>query len=361
MMKQIAILHGYSATNKGDGLLVDLAIEMARRAVGEDAQITLAANHPQTFAGVVGTVIDSAPRTAGGIREYLNFLATLSRFDLVLGVGGGYLRFGNMESAVKAAIVHLPQLAAASRAKTTTAYLPQSIGPLRWPARAVVRVLLRRIDVVWLRDDRSMGELDLPNTRRSVDLALGKIAAQRGARLGFESSDLPVLSVRYVDHEITDPLLAFSNLLRPFEGYVQSTAGANDDRPATSATSPTRVLSREQLITSPSRRRVVVAVRMHAALMALAAGHYVVHLAYERKGFAAFRDLGLPEYVHNVRTFDPKLVYRQVEELRQSSVARRNYDESIARSTVSRTDAMESVEADLRQRLRRTELGDDLG
>ena len=55
--------------------------------------------------------------------------------------------------------------------------------------------------------------------------------------------------------------------------------------------------------------------RLHAALMALKAGHYVIHLAYERKGFSAFEDVGLSEWVHNVNTFTPTEVRAQVEAL----------------------------------------------
>jgi hypothetical protein len=49
---------------------------------------------------------------------------------------------------------------------------------------------------------------------------------------------------------------------------------------------------------------VVVSVRLHGALMALGAGVPAVHLAYDRKGPAAFADLGLDEWCLDVRTVD---------------------------------------------------------
>jgi len=58
-----------------------------------------------------------------------------------------------------------------------------------------------------------------------------------------------------------------------------------------------------------------VSVRLHGAIAALLAGIPAIHLAYERKGWGAYEDLGLREYVHDARTFDPALVARQAEEL----------------------------------------------
>jgi len=80
---------------------------------------------------------------------------------------------------------------------------------------------------------------------------------------------------------------------------------------------------------SPSKNRVVVAVRLHAALMALAAGHYVIHLAYERKGFGAYDDLGLSPWIHNINSFDPSSVARQVEALTKDPAVRADYEARI--------------------------------
>ncbi len=60
----------------------------------------------------------------------------------------------------------------------------------------------------------------------------------------------------------------------------------------------------------------VVSVRLHGALQALLAGVPAVHLGYERKSWGAYQDLGLGEWVHNARRFDPQKVAAQVDELR---------------------------------------------
>jgi polysaccharide pyruvyl transferase WcaK-like protein len=79
----------------------------------------------------------------------------------------------------------------------------------------------------------------------------------------------------------------------------------------------------------PPAARVVVAMRLHAALMALNAGHYVVHLSYERKGFGAFQDLGLGDYVFNVHNFNPDEVSALAHELASSEERRANYDNTV--------------------------------
>ena len=59
----------------------------------------------------------------------------------------------------------------------------------------------------------------------------------------------------------------------------------------------------------------VVSVRLHGALQAVLAGVPAVHLGYERKSWGAYEDLGLGEYVHDARRFDPASVAAQVRAL----------------------------------------------
>ncbi|WP_188037057.1 polysaccharide pyruvyl transferase family protein [Actinotalea sp. JY-7885] len=317
----VVLLHGYSADNLGDGLLVDEALEMIRDAFGSDTAITLVANHPKTFEHLGIRVVDSSLRMTGYKREFISLLRDLSSADLVLGVGGGYMRFGRPREAIVTALIHGPQLFAAARTQAPVVYLPQSIGPLG-ALRLPARMLLRRLDRVLVRDDRSMAEVATGNVERWPDCAL----MQRDARptLPFDDADLPVLTVRAVRGEVPAPVQELAQRIRTFDGYVQSTAGRNDDRPAMAKTGPRTTLTREELL-RPGAARVVIAVRLHAAIMALQAGHYVIHLAYERKGFAAFADLGLGDYVHPVGRFDVDLVIRQIQSLRTAEV-RRQYD-----------------------------------
>lgn len=332
--RRALILHGYSAANRGDGLLVELALEIVRDALGEDVEITVAANHPDSFQDMGVRVLDSGLRRTGYRRTYLRALRRLHEYDLVVGVGGGYLRFGHVVEALKAGLIHGPQLFAAARTTTPTVYLPQSIGPLRLGSRPVLRRLLRAVDIVFARDDRTVAELALPNVVRTSDLALGEITSDGRDAARLVADAAPILSVRHVDGGITAPLADLARRMGTFDGYVQSTAGKNDDRPAMASMNPQTTLGFDDLMVGGTGGvRVIVAVRMHAALMALKAGHYVIHLSYERKGFAAFADLGLAEFVHNVRHFDPALVQRQVTALLEDAQERRRYDALLAGAT----------------------------
>jgi polysaccharide pyruvyl transferase WcaK-like protein len=60
---------------------------------------------------------------------------------------------------------------------------------------------------------------------------------------------------------------------------------------------------------------VVVSVRLHGAIASLLAGWPAIHLSYERKGWGAYQDLGLDEWVHDARAFDVEKVAAQAREL----------------------------------------------
>jgi hypothetical protein len=57
---------------------------------------------------------------------------------------------------------------------------------------------------------------------------------------------------------------------------------------------------------------VVISVRLHGALEAILAGVPAYHLSYERKGFGAYNDLGVPEWVANAADFDAGAVLEHI-------------------------------------------------
>jgi polysaccharide pyruvyl transferase WcaK-like protein len=334
------ILHAYSAANLGDGLLVRETIEIIREAFEHEVEITIAASHPQTFASLNVHVLDSAPSLRGYRPDYLRTLWTINRFDLVVGVGGGYLRAGHPIELAKTVLVHGPQLLASSYRASRAVYLPQSVGPARFGTAKGVSRLLSKIDVVMLRDDRSMLEFARSKPRRMPDLATSTL---KGPGADSVPSATPVLSIRSVRGSIPSEVLELAQQLGEFDAYVQSTSSGNDDRPATSVLHFRSLLHTDELMTPRSEPRVVVAVRLHAALMALHAGHYVVHLAYERKGFGAFDDLGLNDYVFNVNSFSASEVVSKVQELLSSDGARERYIAAIAGTESKRNTARSRI------------------
>ncbi|MFF0817863.1 polysaccharide pyruvyl transferase family protein [Rhodococcus sp. NPDC003318] len=319
---KVAMLHGYSASNAGDGLLVEESIGLVQEAVGTDATFVLAASDPESFASLGIPTVKSKPGRRGYAPEYLRLLRTLNDYDLVVGVGGGYLRAGHLEEAVKTGLVHGPQLMAAARTSTPVVYLPQSVGPARAFARRLCGMGISRIDRFFVRDDRTLSEFREFGVRRTSDLAV-----LRGLPMlpGNEPLPRPVVSVRALRGAVPPLVLQLARDIGDFDGYVQSAIAGNDDREYMQELGAVRILSREEFLNGGRRPRVVVAVRLHAALMALMAGHFVIHLAYERKGFGAFADLGLEEYVHNVNMFEPQRVLQQVEDLTTLSVERATY------------------------------------
>lgn len=327
---RVLILHAYSADNAGDGLLVQETLELVREALGEPTEITMLASRPNSFSHLPVRVHNSVPSMRGYDRAHLRVLRSIDTYDLVVGVGGGYLRTGTPKEAAKTILVQGPQLWAAAHTRTPSMYLPQSVGPARFGTRAILRRMLSKVDSVSLRDDRSMEECGGTTSVRRADLATSRVLAGRQA--GVAPAGPPVISIRAVRGVVSGPIYELTRNLGVYDSYVQSTTGGNDDRPASATLRPRRIVERSELMTPGETPRVVVAVRLHAALMALAAGHYVIHLAYERKGFGAYGDLGLPEWVHNVNSFDESMVRQQVQELMNSDAARARYDASLVDS-----------------------------
>ncbi|MEO5832610.1 MAG: polysaccharide pyruvyl transferase family protein, partial [Nakamurella sp.] len=231
-MTAVLILHAYSAENAGDGLLVDHAVAIVREAVGVDAAITVVAGYPESFSYLdVERVVSSKPTRRGYCAEYLSILRAIDSFDLVVGVGGGYLRAGHTLEAVKMLLSHGPQLWRAAGTSAFTVYLPQSVGPLRFGTRRLIERLMSRLDLVMYRDDTSMRELPAAGAVRRADLAAVGIGHARGREL--DPADLvPVLSFRSVRGVVPTGIADVADALGTFDGYTQSTVSGNDDTAA---------------------------------------------------------------------------------------------------------------------------------
>lgn len=347
---RVLILHAYSADNAGDGLLVRETLALLEEAF-ESFDATMLASRPDSFADLGIPIFPTVPTKRGWDRRTRETLKRIDGFDLVVGVGGGYLRAGSPIELAKSALVMGPQLWAASRSSTPSVYLPQSIGPARLGTRGILTRLLRGVGVVMVRDDRTFHEVAGPTLVRTPDLAAASVAAARTA--GASVVNTPVLSIRSVHGRINPDIYALAERIAPYDGYIQSTIGGNDDRPASATLTPARTIQRSELMSAGSTPRVVVAVRLHAALMALAAGHYVVHLAYERKGFGAFDDLGISPWVHRVNGFDVDKVAAQVADLLNDQSARDDYDARLMASAGRIEAARADIVVALRNAIRR--------
>ena len=338
--QSVLLVHAFSRRNAGDGLLVDLSLERLERAGVGPQDVWVAALDAASFADLPhvlqvpsepwGRVTGRAVRAAGhlaqttltaatGYRIASGELAHIARSATgIVAVGGGYLRAGNLVEAGGALLNHVPQLTLAARAPVPSVYLPQSIGPLPGRVGRLVARLLRQVDRVYARDETTLDELGRPdNVSRMPDLAVLKLAEQLTPTTQPRAGDVTILIPRDLGSEEYDA--AFERLagLVPEVRWGVQAAGVgrkNDAdhirRVGGDAVAPVRQLLED------STGGVVVSVRLHGALQSLLAGYPAIHLSYQRKGWGAYRDLGLEQYVHDARTFDPALVAAQVEELR---------------------------------------------
>lgn len=332
----VAVIHAYSRRNAGDGLLVDLSLERLERAGARRSDCEVFALDAASFGDLphvhqigvpgrrpspamvpaAGQLAASAVYVGSGRRLKLGQLPdVLARADAIVAVGGGYLRTGTTVASLGTLLNHVPQLAAASRATVPTVYLPQSIGPLRGPVGALVRRLLQRIDLVCVRDDRSVDELGprLP-VQRFSDLAVLQLSEQLAQGNGKTSNgDRVVL----VGRELTNGKAYEEHLVELASRLGEVTWAAQAEGLGTksdvSLYERLGVRSDGRLLDllengSPG---VVVSTRLHGAVQSLLAGVPAVHLGYERKSWSAYEDLGLSDYVHNARSFDPAAVAAQ--------------------------------------------------
>ena len=357
----IGILHAYSSHNAGDGLLVELTLRRLAGVGVEPRDVVLVALDPGSFvepgtlAGEVrhrypmGTpsrargvnVVGAAMRGAGLAMPSLLRLPAgrvaraLGRCRALVAVGGGYLQARDAVSSAGVALNHLPQLVAAARHRGPTLYLPQSVGPLRGPAGAAVRRTLRAVDTVCVRDRWSEDDLaGLPGVCRVPDLAVLDLAdhageidrVAAGGAVGFVARQV-AHAPGYEDHVVAVARAVGDGALWPVQ------AGGDDTK--SDAVHYRRLgvepAGRLTDLLAAQRLSVVVSVRLHGALMALRAGVPAIHLAYDRKGPAAFADLGLDEWCLDVRSLDRDHLGAAVKDLAADPAPYwRRFDERVA-------------------------------
>jgi polysaccharide pyruvyl transferase WcaK-like protein len=334
----IGVLHAYSRTNSGDGLLVDLTLERLARCGIDAGNVVLVALDPDSFPevphraaigvrgrGLAWELVPAAGRGAAlaasaVARRPIGALAhELAGCDALVAVGGGYLRAVDGTSSVGTGLNHLPQLIAAGRSRVPSLYLPQSVGPLKGPVGVAVRRGLAHVDAVCVRDSWSATDLTgLLNVHRLPDLAVLELAesaddidrTSSGGRVGFVARQVGHASgyeddVRVVAADLGDRAV-----------WAVQTAG---DRTKSDAVHYERLGLRPGggLVGLLAARELsaVVSVRLHGALMAVRAGVPAIHLAYDRKGPAAFADLGLDNWCFDVRALDPTRLRAAVDRL----------------------------------------------
>ncbi|MBP0624942.1 polysaccharide pyruvyl transferase family protein [Cupriavidus consociatus] len=378
----VALLHAYSRKNSGDGLLVDLSVKMLREALGDKIRITVVAADPHSFSSYHDVV--HAPvlaqngfgRVAAALGVVLNIpiaptrklYRLLEEVDLIVGVGGGYLRARNNAEAAKLALGHFVQLRAARNSGKPAIYLPQSIGPTLLRPDGFASVfhskltrMLGGFERVYVRDERSLKALEKnSNTRRAPDLAVLEFSNSYGGqthRVRKITRNIGHVALvlreaprwdreqrkRYADS--TRELISELKKRCKVTYAIQSSGRGNDDVAYYNRIGISDPLNSLKTILSEDKPDVVISVRLHGALESILAGVPAFHLSYERKGFGAYKDLGVDGWVENAADFSASRVIHKIFE----SNAIDNFWLSAEKNLIATRNSYDSIVSEIRR------------
>lgn len=291
---------------------------------------------------LTGLVARRKPALAARLdRSEADAWAAVARADLLVSTGGTYL----VEAyRIWHRLLHLWTL---SQWQPPLVLWTQSLGPFRRrTSRILASAVLRRCALVMVRDQPSrmhieeLGLRDAPRLETLLDVAFALPAPERTVAEGCPTA---AISVR-------EWTLTTDGLVRTSGGYESGmTAAATwlaehgyhvralstcqglpeypvDDSQLAErlfADSPVMVDSAwrrpDELLQVLARVDVVVATRMHFAILALLAGCQVVAVAYEFKTRELFTELGLSDFVRPIEEVTPEWITDRLEVLRSDS------------------------------------------
>lgn len=337
MVKKILVIHAYSRKNSGDGLLVDATTQIIHDAFEETSDIHYLCMDADSFSDLSNNIQLSSTspnivqKISGSFKSIIQYLIhkplifpiPVHDIDLIVAVGGGYMRSISALQSLKAMIAHGAQLRCAVSSNRPTVYLSQSAGPFHCVSGRIMRSDLQKISLLCLRDDRSMEQVGGSNCVRMPDLAVFAIARSIGTRTAQLCTDNVMFIGRKLNGSSRRQNIYEMKLKSCFDQIdnaylaVQSKGRGNDD-PAfyRDVFGEIHAPDVRHVLESEKKPAACVSVRLHGALESILQGIPTVHLSYERKGFGAYQDLGISEFVHNVYDFDVETVVRQISQLR---------------------------------------------
>jgi len=322
------VVHAYSASNSGDGLLVDLTLKNISTEI-QNLPTYLVCIDPESF-GYLKTLYPSLniiSLTKFSCVAFLNW----NKRSLVVGVGGGYLRSGSFIEGLKSLLAHGYQILVQKFLKDKCAiYLPQSVGPFKGGAGRILKwLLMSTVDYLYCRDDKSMDEIKggkvsafrLPDMVVSeIHKEIPNIVFKEPRKIYLVARDL---SLKPYSSVYNKSIKALYEKISDCEVVIQASSRGNNDVlfcEAMFGIKKPRLL-KDALISEPG---IVVSVRLHGSLETILSGSQSVHLSYERKGLAAFHDLGLDEFVMHCSNFSIADVIGRIESISNSPVTYSN-------------------------------------
>ena len=293
----------YGFGNLGDEALLDVIVSQLRTAYPAGSIDVLTADLAGTAARLD---VDVTPRAdLGAVRR------SIERADVVLSGGGGLLQ--NITS-LKSLIYYAGIVRTATRAQKKTMIFAQSIGPLDFWGRAVVRAFCGGVSAATVRDERSRKLLTalLPNVRveRTADPVFLFEPGTEPLDLAAEGlagdGPLVVVSVRkWPNNEATVALLAavVDRLARehgaqvaflPLGGPSDADVSTTVIRRAKSAPVLLPEVTLGHAAQIMARASLVIGMRLHALIIAARLGVPFAAIPYDPKVSALLDDLHYP-------------------------------------------------------------------
>ncbi len=376
-MPRVAIINGYLRENAGDAALLAVILQHIQQAAPQAERAVFGMENPKVHAEFAGC------RNFGSIRRYVAdgevprgrriarrlaalfwgmvlafgpriLLPALLRVlppevqsevrhmvnsDLVVSMGGGYLRGGpGLNGKQNVFFIVLPILIA-HRHGTPVAFAPQSFGPfVGWWQRWLVRSAVGRAGLVLAREDESLPWLigcRLPDglVRRGVDSGFdfAPATAVGDVRARWQlPRDIGLVGVTSRTWLPATEQLAYEQALAELIDYVQRDLGmaavlipqvtcqylGDDDRIseqriANLCATPPYVIREQpeldELFALYGELELLVGTRFHSVIFSLTQGVPALAIAYEHKTTGIMQDLGLANWVvpiERVASFD---------------------------------------------------------
>jgi polysaccharide pyruvyl transferase CsaB len=294
----------YGFDNLGDEALLQIIVAQLRDRYPYAAIEVLSAK-PEMTRHALG--VDATPRA-----DFRAVLGAIERADVVLSGGGGLLQNA---TSLKSLLYYAGIIRSAVRAGKPTIVFAQSIGPLDFVGRQIVRESCRGIAAATVRDARSQALLAplLPGVRveRTADpVFLIDLPAERddlaNHGLGAGSDPLVLVSVRpwrnFGDGagrvaEAVDRLASAHGARIGFVAF----GGPADAEACTVVmrkcrTNPTLlpVDGVAELLHMFARARLVIGMRLHSLILAIRLGVPFIAVSYDPKISAMCEDIGYP-------------------------------------------------------------------
>ena len=296
--KRILISGYYGFSNAGDEAVLSMIVSGLREESGGSIDISVLSASPAETASTYG--VDAVPRMSP---KYV--MAALSECDLLISGGGSLLQDA---TSLKSLMYYLTVIRMAQIKQKKVMILGQGIGPLkRWISRRTVADVLNHVDCITVRDPQSAEllvkigvkkpEITItadstlllePSPVEEVDSLLTETGLAPDTDIiavslrGWDAApgliDEMIVALEKLSLRISARIL-FINMHMPGDKHISERAKEN----IWSAVVQPRIWTAQQLVGVLGRCRLVIGMRLHALILAAAAGTPSIGIAYDPK------------------------------------------------------------------------------